>query len=369
MMKISTININGLKSYTSSTQIQISDMNVLSGINSVGKSTCIQSILLLRLLYENFIDTSLELSESFLNSEKYGLELGSYEKIITGSNNFFELGINNYIIKVGVKKNDSLKIQADMAPLLAIEGLNVFKNEFFYLSAERNGPRDFQKVDSLGIDNCGIRGENSFHVLNKFSDNPVDDLLIFPGTENKADKTLKKQTEKWINSFFDGIEFNSTLDSALRLVKLEVKQKEHDMGYVSLNNVGFGLSYVLPIILTCLNSKDNSLIIIENPEAHLHPKGQSLLGRFLAQTASSNRQVIIETHSEHVINGMRLYYLENQIPSDKLSINFFSINNGKTNVKKIPLNSRLELLEWPEDFFDQQEIDLKNMRVIRRNNG
>ncbi len=267
-----------------------------------------------------------------------------------------------------MKKGDSLKIQANLKNLLLETKINIFKSDFFYLSAERNGPRDFQKVDSLGINNCGIRGENSFHILNKFSDNIVDTELIFPGTETKADTTLKKQTEKWINSFFNGIEFNSTLDSALRLVKLEVKQKEHDMGYVSLNNVGFGLSYVLPIILTCLNSQDGSLIIIENPEAHLHPKGQSLLGKFLAQVALTNRQVIIETHSEHVINGIRLGFLENNEVPDKLSINFFSIINGETNVEQIPLSSRMDMLKWPEDFFDQQEIDLKNIRQVRKKN-
>lgn len=368
MNKISSIEINGLKSYVSETSIKLSNMNVLSGINSVGKSTCIQSILLLRLLFENSRNGSDGISEAFLNSEKYGLELGTYQKIITGNNTFFELGINENKTKIEMKSGDSLKIQADLKSLLLETEINIFNSDFFYLSAERNGPRDFQKVDSLGVNNCGIRGENSFHILNKFSDKIVDTELIFPGTEAKADMTLKKQVEKWMNSFFNGIEFNSTLDSALRLVKLEFKQKEHDMEYVSLNNVGFGLSYVLPIILTCLNSQSDALIIIENPEAHLHPKGQSSLGKFLAQVALTNRQVIIETHSEHIINGIRLGFLEHKEAPDKLSINFFSIRNGETDVERIPLNARMDLLKWPEDFFDQQEIDLKNIREVRRQN-
>ena len=185
-------------------------------------------------------------------------------------------------------------------------------------------------------------------------------------TKNNAEKNLKKQAEKWLSNFFDGVEFTSTLDTALRLTKLEVRQINHDMDYVSLNNVGFGLSYVLPIILTGLIAPENSLIIIENPEAHLHPKGQSKIGYFLAKVASTNRQVVIETHSEHVINGMRLYNLENHIQEDSFSITFFSIENKRTEVKKIPINNKMEMLEWPRDFFDQQEIDLKNMRLIRR---
>ncbi|PZG33374.1 hypothetical protein C2D64_08505 [Listeria ivanovii] len=366
MNQITTLQISGLKSYLELSEITLSQLNVFSGVNSVGKSTAIQSILLTKLLHDNYINDKNVISETYLNNQRFGLELGIYEKIITGTNNYFEFGINNKLIQIEAKKGDSLKVQANMEEILKNTNVNLFDGHFYYLSAERVGPRNYQVIDSYGIDNCGIRGENAFHILNKYSENLIDEDLLFPDTKTKAEKTLKKQTEKWLNTFFDGVEFSSTLDNALRLVKLEVKQSTHDMGYVSLNNVGFGLSYVLPILLTCLTSKENSLIVIENPEAHLHPKGQSRLGQFLAQVSSSKRQVIVETHSEHIINGMRLFYLKNNIHANKLTINFFSIKNSKTNIKKIALNERMELLEWPDDFFDQQENDLRSMREIRR---
>lgn len=368
MNQISSLEINGLKSYTELTQIPLTRLNVFSGINSVGKSTAIQSVLMLRMLYEDYLNEKNIEAEAFLNNEFFGLELGIYEKIITGNNSYFELGINKELVKINAKKDDSLKVQANLENLLSLANINIFGGSFYYLSAERYGPRNYQLIDSYGIDNCGIRGENSFHILNKYSEQFVNSELLCPETQYKAEMTLKKQTEKWLNTFFDGVEFSSTLDNALRLVKLEVKQTNHDMDYVSLNNVGFGLSYVLPIILTCLTSVEDSLIVIENPEAHLHPKGQSLLGQFLAQVSSSKRQVIVETHSEHVINGMRLYYLKQKISSEDLTINFFSINASKTNVKRITLNKEMELLEWPDDFFDQQENDLRMMRLIRRKN-
>ncbi|MBK9636389.1 MAG: AAA family ATPase [Bacteroidetes bacterium] len=71
----------------------------------------------------------------------------------------------------------------------------------------------------------------------------------------------------------------------------------------SAENVGFGLSYALPIIVAALSSSENSLILVENPEAHLHPRGQSQLAKLLALAAQSGVQIIIETHSEHIING------------------------------------------------------------------
>lgn len=368
-MNISTLEIKGFKSYVSNELITLNNLNVFAGINSVGKSTTIQSLLLLRLLYEDFLTHNKERSEAYINSEKYGLELGSFERIISGNDAYIELGINNNKLKIEVKDGDSLKINSKFKEFFAKEKYSIYTPNFYYLSAERTGPRDYQKVDSLGIDNCGIRGEYSFHLLNKYSDKQVDDYLLFSETGRNIDKTLKNQTEIWLNNLFHGIEFHSTLDKALRIVKLEVKQRNQDMGYVTLNNVGFGLSYVLPIILTCLNSVEDSFIIIENPEAHLHPKGQSLMGKFLAQVSSANRQIIVETHSEHIINGMRLYYLENKIPPEKLAINFFSVTENQTRVSKISLNEKMEMMDWPEDFFDQQEIDLREMRRVRRNNG
>ncbi|HHQ1174534.1 TPA: DUF3696 domain-containing protein, partial [Listeria innocua] len=365
----SSLEINGLKSYTEKTEIKLSQLNVFSGVNSVGKSTAIQSISLIKSLYDSYINKNKIISEAFLNNEMFGLELGTYEKIITGNNNYFEIGINNKLIQIEAKEGDALKVQANMKEVTEEIKVNLFHGHFYYLAAERFGPRNYQVIDSYGIDNCGIKGENAFHILNKYSENIIADDLLFQGTANKAEKSLKKQTEKWLNTFFDGVEFSSTLENALRLVKLEVKQSNQDMGYVSLSNVGFGLSYVLPILLTCLTSKEDSLIIIENPEAHLHPKGQSLLGQFLAQVSSSKRQVVVETHSEHIINGMRLFCLKNSISPNELTINFFSIKSSKTNVKKISLNERMELLEWPDDFFDQQENDLRHMREIRRKNG
>ena len=338
MTQITSLKINGIKSYTQETEINLSQLNVYVGANSVGKSTAIQSLLLLRQLIDSYEKNQSAICEAYLNTEQYGLELGSYNSILTGDNEYFEIVCNGATTKIESVEGDTLKIKTDLTDLVAKEELNILNKNFYYLSAERIGPRTYQKIDSLGIETCGIHGENSFHILDKFSEKKILDELLHSETKNNAEKNLKKQVEKWLSNFFDGVEFTSTLDTALRLTKLEVRQINHDMDYVSLNNVGFGLSYVLPIILTGLIAPENSLIIIENPEAHLHPKGQSKIGYFLAKVASTNRQVVIETHSEHVINGMRLYNLENHIQEDSFSINFFSIENKRTEVKKIPIN-------------------------------
>jgi len=145
-----------------------------------------------------------------------------------------------------------------------------------------------------------------------------------------------------------------------------------DTGFISPYNFGFGISYVLPIIATGLMAPSNTMMIIENPEAHLHPCGQSRIGQFLAKVASDNIQVVIETHSEHVINGIRLACLREKIASENVCINYFSINSDSKpphEVKRISLNERMDIVEWPNGFFDQEGLDLQELRHLRSEYG
>ena len=110
--------------------------------------------------------------------------------------------------------------------------------------------------------------------------------------------------------------------------------------------------------------------MVENPEAHLHPKGQSHIGYFLAVMALAGVQVIVETHSEHVLNGIRIAALKNAMKPKDISISFFSVNtcgmDTSHKVENIKLNERMDLETWPEGFLDQEEEDLRILRELRR---
>ena len=134
----------------------------------------------------------------------------------------------------------------------------------------------------------------------------------------------------------------------------------------TVGTAGFGISYLLPVIVTGLLAEPGSMLIVENPEAHLHPGGQSRIGQFLAQIAFAGVKVVVETHSEHVLNGMRVYSLKNKIAPERICINYFSINDRIPGIERIPLNDRMDILKWPEGFFDQEEKDLAELRMLRR---
>lgn len=75
-------------------------------------------------------------------------------------------------------------------------------------------------------------------------------------------------------------------------------------------NVGFGITYALPILVSGLTVPEGGMLLVENPEAHLHAKAQSNMGYFLARMAAAGVRVIIETHSEHIVNGIRRMIVE-----------------------------------------------------------
>jgi predicted ATPase len=126
----------------------------------------------------------------------------------------------------------------------------------------------------------------------------------------------------------------------------------------SLKNVGVGVSQVLPIIVQCIATTNysNSAIIIEQPEFHLHPKMHSRLADFFLVMSLMGKQIIIETHSEYIIDQLRLRIVQasSDAPiNDKVAIYFAEKKDGNSEFRRIHINEYSVVLEWPEDFFEE----------------
>jgi predicted ATPase len=162
-----------------------------------------------------------------------------------------------------------------------------------------------------------------------------------------------------LNAFEIRYQFTSTLAETTNEFKAE--------------NVGFGVSYVLPIIVIILSAKPDSLIMIENPEAHLHPKSQSKLAELMALAAQNGVQILIETHSDHIINGtlvaVKKYETEKSqgIAHDKVKIHYFlrSDSQHTTEVINLPVLESGKIKNPPAGFFDQIETDLETLIVYK----
>lgn len=367
--------IENFKCFSEKTKIRLGKITVCLGSNSVGKSSVIQACILIRQIYEQmmvFRDTQVREYNIQLN-DVYGLQLGDAEHIKSSKNREnICLKIDEYEYSLISDEHKPMEMVSknsyDVMEMSTGEGL--FSKGFYYLNAERTGPRNYQIINSKMIDNCGVYGENTIHLLSVLGTRRVSESRRFSMDEGKKVNTFSKQVEYWMDYVIPGIEIKADDMTDLRISKLSLRQPALDTGFLSPYNFGFGISYILPIILTGLMAEKGSVFLVENPEAHLHPKGQSHIGYFLATIALSGVQVIVETHSEHVLNGIRIAALKNAMRPDDISINFFSVdtygNDTKHNVENIRLNERMDLKMWPEGFLDQEEEDLRILRELRR---
>lgn len=369
------LTIENFKCFSERTKIKLGKISICLGSNSVGKSSVIQACIILRQIYEQailFKETQVKEYSVQLN-DVYGLQLGDAEHIKSSKNgDEICLKVDEYEYNLFSDKHSpmemTVKNRYDVAEMSSSEGL--FSKGFYYLNAERTGPRNYQTINSKVVDNCGVYGENTIHLLSTLGPDKVKESKCFGLDEKKKVNTFSKQVEYWMDYIIPGIEINTDDMTELRISKMSLRQPALDTGFLSPYNFGFGISYVLPVVLTGLLAESGSVFLVENPEAHLHPKGQSHIGYFLAIMALSGVQVIVETHSEHVLNGIRIAALKNAMKPEDISINFFSIRacgaEAKHKVENIPLNDRMDLEAWPEGFLDQEEEDLKTLRELRR---
>jgi predicted ATPase len=172
---------------------------------------------------------------------------------------------------------------------------------------------------------------------------------------------LPRQTGAWLDQFFPGAEFKVEPVAGANLVVLSMRSHT-STDFHRPQNVGFGLTHILPILAACLGAEEGSVILIDNPEAHLHPSGQAKIGQFLARVAASGVQLIVETHSDHVLNGLRRAVRDGIIKPEQTAIHFFTTvlakEEARPKVVSPAINTQGQLDHWPTGFFDQFDKDM-----------
>ncbi|MDF2556767.1 MAG: hypothetical protein K0R71_595 [Bacillales bacterium] len=362
-------------------KINFKKITILAGANSVGKSSVIQTILLLRQAIEKLKKNKTEnVTEQFkiILNGIYGLNLGSSDQIFSangsGSEITFAIPLDNSEMCFRFNVNND-KIYLDFIDSMSELGKKVrntgretiFHDYFYYLNAERFGPRSIQEIlemDKIGV---GINGENTGYVYDVNFNKNICENRAFIGNESKI-LLFQKQVEFWLDYITPGVKFKVDKIPDVNLVKMQLNRPAFDTNYSSPYNSGFGISYVLPIIISGLTAVKDSLLVVENPEAHLHPGGQSRIGEFLARIANSGVQVILETHSEHVVNGIKKAALKGLIDTDSILINFFELSKDRDRVAlhELTLTRDAELNEWPKGFFDQESDDIRELFRLRK---
>lgn len=369
--------------------LEIKNLTVLTGANGNGKSSIIQSILFLRRTIEhcsycddNGYSGRLDINRNVELNGSYCLALGTSKNIIPvdaelGSKMILSICDDNSKISVVYNhddENNSFWIQPLDSELEGnMNNLPILKKEFYYLNAERLGPRIAQRIISHDYPNVGCQGEYCAQILSTYGsirDFEVEESKLFVN-DDKISRSLLKQVQLWLQFLMPDVVVDSVIDNDMLSAQIIVRNG-YTMGeHVIATNVGFGISYVLPIIITGLLSKKDSLMIVENPEAHLHPSAQSRIAQFLSKIANSGVYVIVETHSDHFISGVQISSLKQDINHENVNLVYLDkpVGSKEPHLKEISINERGELSEWPIGFFDQTQQDYRDLLILRRKNG
>jgi len=405
---ITAIGYKNFKCFSSSVNIRTSNINLLAGINGRGKSTVLQGLLLMR----QSIEHSRTTDQIVFNGSC--VELGSFGDVRSSSVSrnepvemLFEFSSDDgcalihYILRENL--SDEMVAAVDKVIVTGHFRSNAFEMQLFpqksdrflkyeggrrdlpwrnllfdrthnwgppfnfissvveftrthYISADRIGPRDFYPRQSFAdFPNVGAKGEFTANILSKKRDDSVDEkLCLVAGSTN----TVLDQSEAWLSKVFDGGKIKITPTEA-NIVILAMNSEASSNSYKPIN-VGFGYSYALPIIVSGLIASPGETIIVENPEAHLHPYAQSQISRFLSLVSTNGVQVYIESHSDHILNGLRLAVLDQVLQPQNLSILSFDRVTADR-ITRIPIERDGSIAHWPDGFFDQANSDLARL--------
>ncbi|MCB1060337.1 MAG: DUF3696 domain-containing protein [Calditrichaeota bacterium] len=356
---IRELRIQNFKCFEDDT-VHFGNITLLVGENGTGKSSVIQSLLLLKQS-----DDSGQLRKGVLQLNGVLSHLGTAVDVLRGKS-------QSDTVVFDVSFEDGRKVafrfkypkgKPDDYFLHSKEHHLAFDHSLLYLSAEREGPRLTYPMSQQGggTYDVGIHGEFSMSTLSSNGHEPTPNRHLSRIADG-TNQALLYQANYWLQNIIGDVECEVESIVKADQVRIGIRAM-NDSSFRRASNVGFGITYVLPIVVGALVSTQGSILIVENPEAHLHPRGQSVIGYFLAHVAASGVQVIVESHSDHVLNGMRKAVVDQVVEPNNVSIQFFITPKMDKDKRIITINldEKGRIDKWPDGFFDQITNDLEHL--------
>ena len=357
---------------------ELGNLTLLTGLNGTGKSSVLQSLLLLRQSYQNQF---LQKGRLLLNGDI--IQLGPARNVLfegAGSDEFgfcldFSETSAKWHFKYEWKGSKHSDRKADVAILNSeqvsddIYDTSLFGDSFHYLSAERVGPQPAFETSDYFVNErqqLGVKGEYAPHFLDIFGSKKITHEVLVHSSSDHG-RNLQNQVEAWMDEISPGVRIELESYHGIDRINLQysfkIGNKMTDK-YRS-TNVGFGITYTLPILLALLASQKDTLVLLENPEAHLHPKGQFKLGELMVRAASCGIQVIVESHSDHILNGIRVAVRKKLITPDKVRLYYLRRPTRAGQISSEVISPGLDkegyLDQWPDGFFDEWEKSLEQL--------
>lgn len=364
---IKKIRLKNFKCFTEQ-EVPMENLTILAGANASGKSSIVQAILLakettetLKYYDETQKNTFVDILKVFYNG------IGTPQALISNNRND-DVEYDFSISIVGEEEQEYQYVVEAENPLnLKLyneKKINKWKNapNISYLNAERIGPRLVYQAG--GEEKIISDGSNSAYLIVRaeIEKKKIPNELIL----EEGMTSFQKNVESWLSAIIGEVRLVVTVDQVRAQAEIRV-ENEISKELVVPTMTGFGISYILPIVVAGLwcSCEKNSMLIVENPEAHLHPEAQSQIGKFLAILANAGVQVVVETHSEHIIDGARVQmaYMKS---TKYMKVLFTRAQEDEIKVTEITVDEAGNLSEWPVGFFDQKALDLRKLFQLNR---
>ena len=352
-------------------EIKLAPLTVLAGLNSTGKSSVLEAMLLLRQSREQY-DSALCLKGPYV-------DLGTGMDVLCEYSNDDNIGIHLYCGEQQYGGWWSSNQEGAILPQTRAGGrrgnqqeCSLFSRQhgswlqFTYLSAERIGPRTSYAISPERMDEdpeLGRCGEYAAQYLEKVANRDIPIVQMKLGD----DGVMAVQTclDEWMRVISPGVHLTVASYADIDMVKFRYQYPRNGVQGREYRpvNVGFGLTAIMPVILALLTTQKGGLLLLENLEIHIHPKGQTYLGKLMALAAQNGVQVIVETHSDHIINGIRLAVKQHDMQAENGLIQFFSdsVTTNGISLDSVHIKEDGKLDAWPQDFMSEWEDSLMKL--------
>lgn len=357
------------------TSIDLSPLTIFTGVNSAGKSSVFQTMLMLResLQKRHSLDV-LDLRGRSFDIDGKALELINWgiEDINTLQISLMLEGGNRYrftyAYPIGTAGNpDVLRIQEGATRYeedVLEKACALFNDNFQYISAFRSGPQSSYWISTDAQEHNQVSGEmgrGEYAVMQYVLHHTSDIQIQSMKHPTEPSLLVQDQVQAWMNEITAGVKINVIDKGNEFKLNFGYATQGGNNRYASALNSGYGVGYVFSVVVALLTSKPGALIIIENPEAHIHPAAQSAIMRLIANASANGVQVILETHSDHIINAALVAIKKEVLAKEALTVYYFTRQEETLASEpiKLTIGRDCRIKKAPKGFFDQMTSDLE----------
>lgn len=356
-------------------KIPLAPLTLLTGFNSSGKSSVLQALILLhQTMREHEWSTRLALNGEII---KMGMVPDVVDEV-SGRDRFSIALVDDQLTYDWEFEGDRREMSLQVCSIAINEEKYIYPetlryllppNESYssslthslrnltYINAERTLPQDVYALEDPHFPSSIVSKEDRMiSILHWNRKEPVLKEMKLSGVTD----TYFRHVEEYMDILFSGFGIALQYIPQTNIATLRLRTSP-ETEYHKPTHTGLGLTHCLPIVVAILSTSPGDIIVVENPEAHLHPAGQALMGSFLAKAATAGVQVFVETHSDHILNGVRRAIRSDThlISADQVIIHFFRSRFGDgPQIISPNVDDSGNIDYWPEGFFDQFDKDM-----------